>query len=163
MRLKEAGLTATNFLFPLYAGLIGGVSFLATIAKFQSQHSTMSQLVEIGSITFHWLHSLEMVLVLVLAAGSLLARSRWRIVVSALLLAIWLAQEWWLFPSLDANTRLVIAGGTPPASGSHTVFAGIETFKLLMLTFAGVVSASGVARRQQLAPNDEQVAGAIHA
>lgn len=118
------------------------------MAKFQS-HTPISQLVEIGGITFHWLHSVELVVVAVLLASSVASRSAWRIGVSIALAILWSLQQWWLFPTMDANTRNVIAGGAPSGDGTHIVFAALEALKLPLLVAAGI---SVVSSRPASAP-----------
>lgn len=141
-RLAAFGRAATGFLFPCYAGMVAGVSFLATMAKFQARRPTMAQLVEIGSITFHWFHAVELILVVALLAASAASRSRWRVVAAVALALVWGAQEWWLFPILDRGAEAIVAGGAPAMDNSHMVYAGFETFKLLVLIAAGIAASA---------------------
>lgn len=132
----------TRFLFPFYGGLVTGVAFLATIAKFQTHHSTISQLVEIGWITFHWLHAVELPLIAILLLASIVSRVRWSVSASVIVAVIWAAQQWWLFPILDKQTQTVINGGTPSDGSTHIIFAGLATVKLVVLVVAGILAVS---------------------
>lgn len=118
----------------LWAGILIGVSFIATIAKFNAPSLTLPVALDVGRHTF-----------------APLARIEWALW-AALLLATWLAgwgpmrataligiggvlalQALWLLPALDARVELVLTGATLPASRLHLLFVACETGKLLLL------------------------------
>lgn len=138
-RISSGADVAISFLFSSYFGLVLGVSFLATMAKFQAKLTSLPQLVEIGSITFHWMHAVELFLVLALLilSGVTARRQRWRLVVSGLLGVLWLLQGFWLLPVLDQRVALFISAGTLQSSPDHFYYAALEGVKLIALAIAG--------------------------
>ncbi len=127
-----------GLLFCGYFGLIAGVSFLATIAKFQAESLSLGQLLEVGHHTFHWLQTAEAWLLPTLALLCIMAgRAYWRIGATVVLAVVWGVQHWVLMPVLDQRTLAVIGGTEVPASSHHIVFAALEGVKLLVLLAAG--------------------------
>ncbi|HMR29387.1 MAG TPA: hypothetical protein PKA13_01325 [Geminicoccaceae bacterium] len=118
----------------LWAGIVIGVSFIATIAKFDAPSLTLPVALDVGRHTFAPLARIEWGLWLaLLVAGGLAARSRARIVGIATLGAILALQALWLLPTLDARVELVLAGVTPPPSSLHLLFVGCEMVKIAIL------------------------------
>ena len=74
-----------------------------------------------------------LLLIVVRVQGS---TSRWW-AVCALLALIVLAQGAWLIPELAARTDLIIAGGEPPASHAHSIYAVLEIAKIALLLLLG--------------------------
>ena len=125
----------------LWAGILFGVSFLATPAKFSAPSLTLPVAVDVGRSTFAVLNQVESGCA-VLSLGLLLAgASRAFVVRLALGLAALglLLETLWLLPALDERARIVIDSGTPPASSLHDVYIGIDAAKLVALLLGTVV------------------------
>ncbi len=124
-----------------WIGLILGVSFLATVAKFNAPSLTLPVALDVGRHTFAPLARAEWALVLVLAASTVLgAPTPLRLAAVAAIAAILLAQALWLLPALDARVEAIIGGGTPPPSSLHVVFVAAEGVKLLLLLALAVTA-----------------------
>lgn len=126
--------TIAGSLSLLWAGVLTGVSFLATPVKFTAASITLPVALDVGRVTFAALNLCEIVLVVVLVtvvAG--LARSALNIAASALLLVIVVAQTLWLLPELDERVTMIIAGTKPPPSSLHLLYVLAEGTKLVAL------------------------------
>lgn len=125
----------------LWAGILSGVSFLATPAKFLAPSLTLPVAVDVGRSTFAVLNRVELGCA-VLSLGLLVAgASRAFVVRLALGLAALglLLETLWLLPALDERAGVIIDGGTLPSSGLHDVYVGIEAAKIVALLVATVV------------------------
>ena len=124
-----------------WIGLVLGVSFLATVAKFNAPSLTLPVALDVGRHTFAPLARAEWALVLVLAASIVLgAPTPLRLAAVTAIAAILLAQALWLLPALDARVDTIIGGGTPPPSSLHLVFVAGEAVKLLLLLALAVAA-----------------------
>lgn len=121
----------------IWAGLILGVSFIATPVKFQATGLTMSVALEVGKVTFHLFNMIEwgiMALIISISAYAAYIRNepcrtgRW--MTALFLLALLALQTFWLFPVLDIRADAVIAGGTPDPNHYHLFYILIEISKL---------------------------------
>ncbi|MEZ5902955.1 MAG: hypothetical protein R3D88_06570 [Alphaproteobacteria bacterium] len=99
----------TELLLPsvylIWAGLILGVSFLATPIKFQAPNLTIPVALEVGKATFHLFNSVEwgvIILVIVLTKTSPAIRKKW--LMCALMFIALSVQSFWLLPALDIRT-----------------------------------------------------------
>jgi len=124
----------------LWTGVLFGVSFLATPAKFQAPSLSLAVAVDVGRATFHLLNRVEMffaVLAAVLAAGGGCKRlAQIGVAIAAVLTAL---ETFWLLPALDERAELVIAGLGVEPSRLHDVYIGLDLTKLAVLLMAGVV------------------------
>ena len=128
----------------LWAGLVIGVSFLATPAKFLAPSLPLAAALDVGRQTFFVLNRTELVLGAILAVlGSVRAPS-FRPLAWAVPGSLALLQAGWLLPLLDARVQQVLDGGTPPESLLHAVYVGIEVAKL------GTLLALGLAARRAI-------------
>lgn len=134
----------------LWAGLVIGVSFLATPIKFRAKSLTLPVALDVGRATFHafgkveWLLSMLLVISMLSQRGDTPVRTvDWLLAGGAI--AIVAAQATWLIPRLDVRVAAIIAGEQPPKSHLHTVFAGLEFVKLLTLFIIGTWTASHLA------------------
>ncbi|MDA1312173.1 MAG: hypothetical protein O2968_02460 [Acidobacteria bacterium] len=122
----------------LWAGILFGVSFLATPAKFQAPSLTLPAAVDVGRSTFAALNRVE--LGCALLAGALLlggaARGLWLRFASGLAILGVLLETVWLLPVLDERARIVIDGGMPPASNLHELYIALDVVKFLALVTA---------------------------
>ena len=124
----------------LWAGLLTGVSFLATPIKFHAPSLTLPVALDVGRQTFGALNKVE--LVAVALSIFLLLRLRER-APRAVGISLWsaglivLMQAVWLRPILDARVTQIFAHINPPASPLHWIYIGLEVVKLGALLIAG--------------------------
>ncbi|MCW5716877.1 MAG: hypothetical protein KIS68_03485 [Bauldia sp.] len=118
----------------LWAGLLLGVSFLATPVKFTAQSLTLPVALDVGQATFHLLAKIEWVALALLVITAVSARlPLWHFAVIALVAACLLVQTLALLPSLDARVAAIIAGEAVPASSLHLAYVACEMLKLILL------------------------------
>lgn len=118
----------------LWAGIVIGVSFIATIAKFGAPSLTLPVALDVGRHTFAPLARIEWGLWAVLAMAVWASGAgRLRLAVTAFLAGLLLLQALWLLPVLDARVSLILAGTVPPPSRLHLLFIAGEAAKIGML------------------------------
>lgn len=118
----------------VWAGIVIGVSFIATIAKFGAPSLTRPVALDVGAHTFAMLARIEWGLALVLALLILAAGvTRLRIVLFLAVAAILAVAALWLYPQLASRTALVIAGQPLPPSPLHAISVAAETSKVVLL------------------------------
>jgi len=129
----------------IWAGLVIGVSFLATPAKFLAPSLSLLPALDVGRQTFFVLNRVELILGLVLATVPL-----WSSAPRSARLLIWVVpgllavvQAAWLLPMLDARVEQLMAGGVPAPSPLHQVYIGVELAKLALLLGLGLIGAHG--------------------
>ncbi|MEM6795642.1 MAG: hypothetical protein AAF725_16820 [Acidobacteriota bacterium] len=132
-----------KFLSWTWLGLILGVSFLATPAKFQAETLTLPVALEVGRVTFRLLDRLEwLLLVAVLVAAwrhrPSLGQDRGALAAAAVLAAVTAVQSLYFLPALDARVALVMAGEPLPESSLHAVSGGLEVVQALTLLILGI-------------------------
>ncbi len=124
----------------LWAGIIIGVSLLATPVKFQAPSLTTQVGLEIGRYTFRLLSRVELCLAIVTIAIAYIAQPRWLTVVALALVVIAVAlQRYWLLPTLDRRVSQILTGAPPLFSIQHTMYAVMEAAKAALL-IAGAVA-----------------------
>jgi hypothetical protein len=140
--VPRSGAIATFAASSLWAGLLVGVSFVATPVKFLAPSLSLAVALDVGRQTFWALNWIEIGCAVVLLV-IVLAGYRAKVVVSlaVLLAAAVLVQAVWLLPLLDARTGLIIAGQPSPPSFLHPVYVVLEVLKLVLL--AAMMMASG--------------------
>jgi hypothetical protein len=122
----------------LWAGILFGVSFLATLAKFQAPSLSLAAAVDVGRSTFAALNRVELGCA-VLTAGLLVAgaaRGLWAWLASGLAVLGVLLETVWLLPVLDERAQVVIDGGMPLASSLHDIYIAVDAAKFLALVVA---------------------------
>lgn len=117
-----------------WAGIVVGVSFIATVAKFGAPSLTRPVALDVGAHTFAMLARIEwglcaLLLLLIVAAGA----TRLRLLLWASIAAILAFSALWLFPQLSARTALVIAGQPLPPSPLHGLSVAAESAKVVLL------------------------------
>ncbi len=120
----------------IWAGLVLGVSFIATPAKFQAGSLSLATALEVGRATFRTMAVAEVGLI---AIGIfLIIRSKnWRT-------PFWIAPvvfaiEWGaIMPLLSARTDAVLAGQERPGGQLHVVFIVLELVKIVALLWCGL-------------------------
>ena len=119
----------------IWFGMLIGVSFLATPVKFVVQDLSLATALQVGQATFGLFTKVEWGFAAALVAASAFG---WRTRPLVLALAIALAasvtaQALWLLPALDARVDAIVTGETPLPSSDHTLYAGLEAAKAVML------------------------------
>lgn len=127
----------------MWTGLLLGVSFVATPAKFLAPSLPMAQALDVGRWTFHVLGWIEWGFAAVM---TVLLATVWRSakhgtgVVAILIgiVAIVLAVEtFWLRPLLDLRVLRIMSGETVPPSSWHNVYIALEAVRLALIATAG--------------------------
>lgn len=127
-------------LMTVWAGIVIGVSLIATPIKFKAPSLTMQTGVEIGRYTFRLLTQIELCFLAAVIAAACLVRPRWiTIGLLALILVVIVLQRYWLLPLLDNRVSQILAGGPPSFSIYHGVYAVMEAAKATLLIAAAVV------------------------
>jgi hypothetical protein len=118
----------------LWIGLVLGVSFLATPAKFRAENLDGAVALSISLVTFLWLHIAEAVFAVVLAVLLVLLKARWLqwalFAVAVLALAL---QADWILPAFEARTGFIPLLPVLDYGQLHTAFATTEGIKILAL------------------------------
>jgi hypothetical protein len=127
-------------LITVWAGVIIGVSFIATPIKFQAPSLTLQTGAEIGRYTFRLLSRIELCFLVAAIAAAGLARPRWITIVALLVVTVELAvQRYWLLPVLDQRVSRLLAGAAPSSSIHHSLYAVMEAVKTALLITSAVV------------------------
>jgi len=137
-------MTVLRFAAVFIAGVLFGVSFIATPAKFLAESVSRADLLLVGRATFSTFALFEFA-----AAGMLVALSvvhrRGRIPACALT-AIILGQHLILRPILDHRVSAIVSGDTVDSSIGHSIYIVLELAKLgllaVLVILAGVRSPS---------------------
>lgn len=119
----------------LWAGMVLGVSFLATPAKFLIASLALPVALEVGHYTFEVFNRVEIGWGVVLIGILLLQRpaARWLYVIAAVPCGIVAFSALWLLPRLAASTAPIIAGGTVLSFDLHLLYMALEMVKLIAL------------------------------
>ncbi len=130
----------------VWTGLLLGVSFVATPAKFLAPSLTMPVALDVGRWTFHVLAWLEWSFV---ALSAVLIAFIWRTsragigMVAGLMTAnaiVLAAETFILRPMLDERVLRIMAGESVPPSGSHNLYIAFEAVRLALVLAAAVVA-----------------------
>lgn len=126
----------------IWFGMLIGVSFLATPVKFMVQDLSLATALQVGQATFGLFTKVEWGLATALVAASAFGwRTRPLVLALALALAVSIiVQALWLLPALDARVTAIVAGDAPPPSMHHTLYAGLEAVKGVMLAVLAFVA-----------------------
>lgn len=124
----------------IWFGMLHGVSFLATPAKFLAPSLSLPVALDVGRHTFAVFNKVEWLLSAVLMATVLAGDQRWPSM-SAIVAAIVLvaAETIWLLPLLDQRVGMIIAGQQPPPSNLHNLYIAFELAKLIVLIFVAFI------------------------
>lgn len=137
--------TFSSALF-VWAGLLIGVSFVATPAKFLAPSLPLAQALDVGRWTFHVLACIEWPLAAAALIVTFAARRKlgphWKAVAACLVgaAAVLALETFWLRPILDARLLLIMGGQPVPASRLHGLYIGLEALKLILILAAGVLT-----------------------
>ena len=144
-----------SFIATGWAGVLVGVSFIATPAKFRAVESSTAQLLEVGRVTFNTLMVVECFLLPTLIIAIWL-QARTLLLLKALMpgfLILIAVQYLVLLPMLDMRVDSILNGVTPDSSNAHIAYIFIELSKISILVAIG-----------RVAPiqRDKEPYGAIH-
>lgn len=131
-----------SFLPWLWAGLIIGVSFIATPAKFLTTTSSLHQLLEIGQVTFGTFMYVEITLILLLSI-SVIKSERVLLIYKALLVSVALIiffQYVYLLPKLDERVDKLAQGLSIAPSNLHWLYVLAEFSKFILLIALGTIA-----------------------
>jgi hypothetical protein len=118
----------------IWLGMLVGVSFLATPAKFLAPSLSLPVALDVGRHTFLVFSRVEWGLSIILLALVLAGVRSWMGVTGAVIAgALVLIETVWLFPLLDSRVTLIIAGQQPAPSQLHTLYIICELAKLVSL------------------------------
>lgn len=125
----------------VWAGLVLGVSFLATPVKFKARTMSHATGIEIGQVTFKLFARVEWAL----AAGLCLLAVIANLPVSALAVALLCAlivvvEGFVLLPELDARAKRIVVGETLEPTWHHKAYIWLECLKLTALVLLGVLA-----------------------
>jgi hypothetical protein len=121
----------------LWAGMILGLSFIATPAKFAAPNLERIVALEVGQVTFKLFNKVEWVMALLLAMTMLRKKYRglkWLIRFIIVLLAL---QTFYLLPELRNQFSLIEKGGAGLQGFHHSMYVAVEVLKLMALIALG--------------------------
>lgn len=132
----------------VWFGILVGVSFLATPAKFLAPSLILPVALDVGRHTFAVFNKVEWAFSIVLVLVLFLERSGWVGKIFGIAAGLIVALEaLWLLPVLDARVGVIIAGGQPAPSAYHTLYIVLEVAKAVAIFAVLIASSSRVARR----------------
>lgn len=118
----------------LWAGMILGISFLESWAKFRAPSLTRSIGLDVGRTVFQYFHQAQACITLLVIALSIAAGVSFEAYLLLIgLLFIFSIQSLWLLPQLNERVRMIIEGSEPSPSYAHLFYGIIELMKLVML------------------------------
>lgn len=122
----------------LWAGLLLGVSFLATPVKFLAPSLSLAVALDVGRHTFAVFNKVEWLLSVIALLLLFGVRSRFSALMIIVICVVVAAETLWLLPELDRRVGLIIAGQQPPASTRHSLYIVLEIAKLIALIMVSV-------------------------
>ena len=140
---------ALTLLAWLWAGLVLGVSFVATPVKFLAPSLSLADALAVGRVTFAALQWIECVAVVALAVLVWITTPRRRtLVLLGVLVAILVCQYVWMLPILDVRVQAIIDGRHLPSSFLHWIYTALEFVKVALLVVIGLTGFGRLARRE---------------
>lgn len=138
---KMANRWASSFpiiLSILYAGILLGVSFLATPIKFSSTILSLQAALDVGKVTFHALIILEWILSCSCVISFLFNPfHKLNYILIFIIIVILIIQTFWLLPILDSRIILIQQDQIPGKAYYHLIYIAADTIKLLALLLIG--------------------------
>jgi len=130
----------------IWFGMLLGVSFLATPAKFLAPSLSLAIALDVGRHTFSVFNKVEWLLSVAMMVTVLVGDRSWhgKSAAGAVVLLV-AAETFWLLPLLDQRVGMIIAGQQPPPSKLHNLYIAFELGKLLALAFVVLVMARRLA------------------
>ena len=146
-------------LFCVWVGLIIGLSFIATPAKFLAPSVSLAQALQIGSVTFgvfQWVE-LAMLCLGILFCLKIGVRASVRGVV-ALVGGILAVQYLLLLPAMDLRVVAIGEGVAVDASLHHHVYVALELLEVTLLVVGSMLAAKDSGA--ECPPDENQLTGA---
>ena len=135
---------AVTLLAWLWAGLVLGVSFVATPVKFLAPSLSLSDALAVGRVTFEALKWIECVAVVGLAATVWITGPRRRdLALLGAVVVILLCQYVWMLPILDARVQTIIDGKDLVPSTLHRIYTALEFVQVGILVVIGLIGYRG--------------------
>jgi hypothetical protein len=129
----------TGCILLLWAGLVIGVSFLATPAKFLAPSLSLQVALDVGRQTFFVLNRVELgPAVVVVVLGMRSTAPKWRRLVLFLPGLVVLTQTVLLLPLLDLRVEQFLSGAVLPRSPLHLIYVACELAKVALLFTLGL-------------------------
>jgi len=125
-------LSTFAFLSALWAGAALAGNLVAAPAKFQVQTLELPVALQVGRAQFAWVGIIEWCFVVMIGIV-LTLRFKFPPLLLAMPVAIFLIQQFWLQPLLQARSDLLVSGQEVASSHLHLGFAGLEVLKFLSL------------------------------
>jgi len=117
-----------------WAGLLIGVSFIATPAKFLAPSLARPVALDVGRVTFTIWNDVEWLVLAMLVPPLVFGPPDRFTAVAALVLGLLLfIQSMVLLPTLNARVSVIQAGKRPAVSPDHGTYIAIDGLKLLIL------------------------------
>jgi hypothetical protein len=153
-RVQRRWLAGLLMLAAIWFGMLLGVSFLATPAKFLAPSLSLPVALDVGRHTFALFNKAEWILAALLLGIALAQARTWLITTAAVIASLLVAAETlWLLPLLDERIGMIIAGQQLRPSHLHTVYVAFEVTKLVALLLIMVDAAKCLTRLPQDAPH----------
>ena len=147
-RANDRTRLALTLLASLWAGLVLGVSFVATPVKFLAPSLSLADALAVGRVTFAALQWIECVAVVALAVLVWITTPRRRtLVLLGFIVAILVCQYVWMLPILDVRVQAIIDGRHLPSSFLHWIYTGFEFVKVALLVVIGLTGFGRMVRR----------------
>tara|TARA_R110002020_G_scaffold29585_13_gene93484 strand:+ start:7673 stop:8161 length:489 start_codon:yes stop_codon:yes gene_type:complete len=119
------------FIAIIWLGMLLGVSFIATPVKFEAPSLSLPVALEIGKATFSLFSRIEWGTAALLMLSILACKRRpLSGLLGAAIVAILIAESFWLLPILDARVEAIISGTPTPADWHHVVYIAMEIIKM---------------------------------
>ena len=136
---KDRARLAVTLLAWLWAGLVLGVSFVATPVKFLAPSLSLADALAVGRVTFEALKWIECAAVVALGTSIWFAAPRRReLALLGSVALILLCQYAWMLPILDARVQTIIDGQSLPSSSLHWIYTALEFMKVALLVVVGL-------------------------
>jgi hypothetical protein len=149
-RVQRWWLAGFLMLAAIWFGMLLGVSFLATPAKFLAPSLSLPVALDVGRHTFAVFNKAEWILAALLLGFALAQARTWLFMTAAVIAALLVAAETlWLLPLLDERVGMIIAGQQPGPAHLHAVYVAFEVTKLVALLLIMVDAAKCVTRLPQ--------------
>ena len=131
----------------LWLGLLVGVSFIATPAKFSAVSLSLPVALDVRRATFSVFNKIEWLMLAALATVVVLSgSSRVPSAATALLTTVLLLQSAWLLPVLSQRIAAIIAGNYLPASSVHLLYIAADLVKIGLLVAIVLSKAKSMTR-----------------
>lgn len=138
-RYPLANISPLQNLSWIWLGLIIGVSFIATPAKFLAPSLSLPVALEVGRATFGTFKYIECVTLVVAVILAIKYKTDFpAVAMLAAIIAVLLIQYGWLLPILDARVEMIVQGEIPPTSSTHLFYVVLEIMKIVCLIMLAV-------------------------